>query len=380
MPRRGRGEGSVEHLASGRYRAVISAGYGPNLKRIKLSKTFRTKRAALVWLRARLDERETGDLAQAGRRTVADWLTEWLEFKRSRIQPRSLLYYRLEVEKRLVPVLGHVRLSELTPIMIERAHTQWTRDGFSANTQRNAASTLRTALADAIQLRVLNSNPARAVAKPRHKRKEIQALTRTQARAFLDACKGHRLEPLYVLALDTGARPGELLALHWSDIDMVKGTVTISKALEEIDGVKFRIKEPKTAAGRRRIKLSPMSIEALSRLPHPESDCPLFTTRSGGWLSQPGLYAKVFKPMCRKAGLPDTIRPYALRHTSATLLLQAGVNIKTVSVRLGHENVETTLRHYAHALPEHQDAVADAVQELFGLSPHRPTAEQLSNP
>jgi integrase len=92
---------------------------------------------------------------------------------------------------------------------------------------------------------------------------------------------------------------------------------------------------------------------------------PVFVNRKGGWLSQPTLYRRSFLPALARAGLPK-VKPYATRHTSATLLLGAGVSIKVVSQRLGHENIETTLKHYVHAMPDQQEKAVEVVSNLFG--------------
>src|SRR5262245_60516409 len=171
-------------------------------------------------------------------------------------------------------------------------------------------------------------------------------------------------------------RPGELFGLHWPEVDLATPAVSVRRSLEEIDG-KPRLKTPKTDR-QRTIPIAPHTAAALAehreRMRAEGRDVeagPVFVSTSGGWLLQANFYRRSFLKILKRAGLltkegKPLIRPYDLRHTCATLLLLKGVNVKVVSERLGHESIETTLKHYAHVLPAMQQAAVTAVAELFG--------------
>lgn len=367
--RRGRGEGSIEELASGQWRAFLSAGLDGNRKRIRLSKTADTKREALDWLRARQAESAKGVLAIAGQMTVGDWLGRWLDLKRAKVEPETWNWYERRVRLHLAPTIGQIRIAKLDKLAVEKMHSDLTERGTSPSEQYKAATTLRAALAEAIQAGIISTNMAKRVKKPKVVRREMFCLDQSQARSLLAAVRGDRLECLYALALDTGMRPGEMFALHWPEVDLKAGTVYVRQTLEEISGI-HRLKLPKTAKGRRKIPLAPRTVMALElhrkKMKAEKRDVAtgvVFCDSKGGFLRLSNFHRASFHPARKRAGLPH-FRPYDLRHTSATLLLSRDVNIRVVSERLGHESIEITLKHYGHCLP---CMVSRAPQEMESL-------------
>lgn len=373
--RRGRGEGNIETLPSGKFRAVVSHGRDPATgKRRKLTETFDTKREALAWLRDRQTEASRGTLANAGSKTVAEWLTEWLEIKRSKIEPNSWHWYERRVRLHLIPTIGPLLLGKLQPLDIERMHATLSKSGTSASEQHKAATTLRASMKDAVKLRLIATNPALMVTKPKMRKKDMCCLNADQAKRFLAAARTERLAALFDLELDAGLRPGELYALHWTEVDLVAGNVAVAWSLEDIGG-ELRLKQPKTEKSRRRIIISPRTVESLKahreRMMRERRDIEsglVFPDTHGGFLRVSNLRRDSFLKVVKRADLKP-FRIYDLRHTVATLLLIAGVNIKVVSERLGHESIEITLKHYAHCLSGMQQVAADAVQSLFGDCP-----------
>jgi integrase len=196
-------------------------------------------------------------------------------------------------------------------------------------------------------------------------------LDRDQARALLAAYLDERLAALFALAVDSGCRSAELRALHWPEVDFPAGTVFIKQALEDISGQPVRLKPPKTKAGRRVVHLAPQTVEALRahreamrRQGREVTTGPVFPTLTGTWIRQPILHRTTCR-ILRRAKLP-MVRFHDLRHTSATLLLQAGVNIKIIAARLGHSSIVVTLNTYAHLLPEMQETVVAAMANILG--------------
>lgn len=239
----------------------------------------------------------------------------------------------------------------------------------SARGRQMAGTLLHKALRDAVRLRLIVNNPASEVEKPRPGKTRMEVYDEAQAKALLDAAASHRLYALFVLALDTGMRQGELFALCWEDIDFDAGSVLIQHSLEEING-KHRIKEPKSGKGRR-IDLSTFTLDVLRE--HRKAmlaegcyspDAPVFPASEGGWLRKANFQRRVFRPLQKAAGLPE-IRFHDLRHTAATLMLLNDVNVKVVSERLGHANIQLTLDTYSHVLPTMQRIAAEKMDAFF---------------
>jgi integrase len=225
-------------------------------------------------------------------------------------------------------------------------------------------------------MKLIYSNVAMDVPKPKVPPREMTCWDLNEARKFLESLKG-RLAALYVLALDSGLRQGELLALNWRDVDMIEGTVTVRHSLEEIEKV-FKLKSPKSTKSRRTVWIGQSTVEALRR--HREAmrkegrdvvTGPAFVSRKGKWVAKEALRGDFFTCI-KKAGV-SRIRFHDLRHTSATLLLQAGASIKAVSERLGHESIEITLKNYVHVLPSESRDLGRLAGKLFQLSHEHPT-------
>ena len=184
---------------------------------------------------------------------------------------------------------------------------------------------------------------------------------------------------MWLLALDAGMRPGELYGLHWPEVDLEAGTVAVVHSLEEV-GSEQRLKGVKTGGkGERTLALARRTVEALrehrgrmQKEKHDVEKGPVFPARRGGFLRRPNVYRRAFLPLVEAAGVPR-IRVYDLRHTTATLLLQAGVNVKVVSERLGHTDIRMTLDTYAKVLPNMQTLAAECFDRLFPrMSPTSP--------
>jgi integrase len=372
--RRGRGEGSIEELPSGKFRVVLGGGVDPATgKRVKdTSEAFDTKREAMAWRTARQAERSRGVASDAGKITLAGWLDRWLAVKKGKVERGTWQAYESDVRLHIKPHIGSLPLGKLKPLHVEELFAKLSAAGVSGTRQGKVATTLRASLADAVRLQMLPSNPASLVAKPKGRRAEIKPFTRSEANRILDAASGDRLESLYRLALDAGMRQGELFALTRDAIDLDAGTVRVMRSLEERKGG-LKVKDVKNSHSRRLIRLHPDTVACLRR--HLEGRCGdrVFTDGRGGWLRRSNVQRRDFRPLLKRAGLSPR-GFHHLRHTMATLLLVEGINVKAVSRRLGHSTVRMTLDTYSHVLPEMEDQVIDALGRLFSR-PARPTTE-----
>jgi integrase len=220
----------------------------------------------------------------------------------------------------------------------------------SARTVRYVHAVLNSALKQAVKWRKLARNPAQFVDLPRQTRKEMKSLTRAETIAFLKACSADRYGLVFPSALGTGMRPSEYLALQWKDVDLEAGRVQVRRALVRLNGA-WCFAETKTSRSRRTIPLPASIVRQLAR--HKvEQDTErlkagavyasldlIFATRTGLPISAHNLLHQHFKPALERVGLPRTVRLYDLRHTHATMPLQAGENPKVVSERLAHASI-----------------------------------------
>lgn len=370
--RRGRGEGSIEQLANGTFKVRMSYIDGQG-KRHQPTAYFGTAREARAWLHEQHSKHDRGQLADSGKRTVGQWLDEWLSLKKPQVEPNTYLYYEQNIRLHLSPTIGRTPLGKLRPSHVAAMYAAFSAKNNSPALQKHVGITLSAALNDAVKMGLLASNPARAVKKPKVNRKEIHPLDAEQARAFLAAATTDRLYALYALALDTGMRQGELFGLLWDAVDFTTGTVSVLRSLEEKAG-QHRLKDVKTATSRRRIRVSPATLAALNAHRQRQlakgfyrDDGPVFLDTEGHWLRKSNVRRRSFASVLKKAKLPLATRFHDLRHTAATLMILNGINVKAVSVTLGHADIGTTLDIYSHFMPEMAEQRAEVMQRILAV-------------
>ncbi len=359
------------------YAVVVYLGVDPatGKKRYKWE-TFRTKKEAEARLAQMLAEIERGTFIEPAKLTVGEYLARWLRDRAAvAVRPTTLEGYEAVVKCHLVPALGAVPLPKLTALHVQQLYKQMLDKGLSGRTIRLTHAVLRQALAQAVKWGLLGRNVCDGVELPRQEHREMRVLTPEEAGRFLEAARGERLEALWVLALTTGMRKGELLGLRWQDVDLGRGTVQVTQALVKVRG-RAVFQEPKTARARRMIELTPLAVEALRRHrarqaqerlaagPAWQDHGLLFCQKDGTPLDPMNVYNWDFKRVLAKAGLSG-VRLHDLRHTHATLLLEEEANPKVVSERLGHASVTITLDTYSHVLPGLQREAAMRVDQLL---------------
>jgi len=228
---------------------------------------------------------------------------------------------------------------------------------------------LHKMFATARKWRITSDNPCDAIDAPRVPKRSIRHLDIDQSKALLEAARDDRFGALYALAIGTGLRQGELFALRWEDVDLRSGSVSIRNTLQEVGG-KLLLQEPKTSRSSRMVVLPDFALEALRAhrkgvMTARVSGEWVFSDGAGGPLRKSNFVRRSFKPLLRRAGLPD-IRFHELRHTAATLLLSQGTNPKVVQEMLGHSRVSMTLDTYSHVTPSLQRGAADAMNAMLG--------------
>ena len=360
------------------YSVVLDLGRGPDGKRIrKWHSGFATKRdaeRARVELLGRIDQ---GAYVEPSRLTVAAFLRDqWLPGLKAQVRPGTWEEHRSKVDVHICPAFGGERLQRLSPAHLNALYADLLAKGLSARTVLHVHATIRRALADAVKWNYLPRNVAQQASPPRPGRPELTTWTASELRGFLEHVTGDRLYGLWLLAASTGMRRGEVLGLRWADVDLQAARVAVRQALVAV-GHQVVTSEPKTAKGRRSVALDPATVEALKahrkqqlaeRLAWGPAwvDSGLVFTREDGRPLHPREVTRAFSRHVLAAGLP-VIRLHDLRHTHATLALQAGVHPKVVQERLGHANIAITLDTYSHAVPALEEQAAATVARLvFG--------------
>jgi integrase len=317
----------------------------------------------------------------AEKQTVAQYLENWLDGMKMEVEPSTWWRYQNEVEKHILPVIGKVALSHLTAQQVTGLYSQLLeKNGLAASTVHLTHLVLSHALADAVKMALVQRNEAKLAKSPRAKAKEMQPLTEDQANHFLDFVAGHRFEALYVLALTTGMREGELLALHWREVHLEQRLLRVVWNVKEKqgrDGHKiYYLGDTKTDAGTRTIQFGDLALEALKAhqakqnveklgvgLDLWQEQDLVFSGHLGGLYKPTALYSQFIR-LLKSAGLPK-VRFHDLRHTCATILLAHGIPVKQVSEMLGHADIAITLRVYGHVLPTLHQAAADLMDLVF---------------
>jgi integrase len=347
-------------------------------RRQKWSSIRGTRRDAERELSRLLHSINTGDFIEPSKLMVADYLDRWLQdAARNAVSAKTFERYKELADNHLKPHLGQILLPKLQPLHIQALYSaklaSGRKDGtggLSAQTIIHIHRVLRAALTQAVKWQLLNRNVADAVDPPKVTRKEMRALTEQETGKLLFALSGSKFYAPVLIAVVTGLRRGELLALRWQDVDLDQGRVTIQQSLEQTrTGLAF--KPPKTNRGRRTIALPLIAVDTLRahkakqaaerlRLGPAFHDRGLVFCKADGEAWQPVNFSSDFSALVRR--LPITrVRFHDLRHTHATQLLRQGVNPKVVSERLGHSTVAFTLDVYSHVLPGMQD---DAVRRI----------------
>jgi integrase len=376
-----RSTGQMIPLGGNKWRVRIFVGRDSNGKRKYSSKTINgSKGDAGKYLRAKLKEKEQGTYVEPTRELLDQYLDRWLEKSvKPRVRTRTYDDYAALLKRYIRGPLGALRLSSVRTADIQQVYESMSKRGLSPRVIRYTHQVLCSAFKKAVKGSILMRNPAATdlMDLPRAEFNEMQVLTPAQQETFLSTLEGMRHEALFTFALATGMRPEEYFALKWTDLNLVKGRATVQRALvRRQKGGGWYFAEPKTKGSRRTITFPVEMLPLLAS--HKRTQCEerliagakwqdhglVFTTSIGTPHHHSSLTSEWFKPALVKAGLP-TVRLYDLRHSHATALLSAGVQVKIVSERLGHSTITLTLNTYAHVLPDMQQEASDCIGKLL---------------
>jgi integrase len=382
MGKRGTGEGTVFKRADGRWVGSVSLGFDQHGKRIRKVVYGKTQKEVNDKLDDLKQQRKQGAKSIVGKDTVEGYLQRWLDDDVAiNRDEKTFQEYEGTVRLYITPFIGSIKLTKLTGEDLVGWQGKLARKKFTANMRLRSIRVLRNGLNKAVKLRILPFNPVMALDKPKVVRKEVVPLEPKVCHDLFAACQQHRLGDIIILAAMTGLRKGELFAIEWSAVNFSEGLLVVRRQVQELRGLK--IKEPKTNAGKRVVSLDPVAIEALrSRLRkakeegfEPDEVPIVFPNIRGGYLRGSNFDRNVWYPIRDGVGIPDTFVFHDLRHTQASLLLAAGVDLKVIQKRLGHRDFATTANTYSHLL---QGAQNEAIEKMSAMmqksAPPKPDA------
>jgi len=329
-----------------------------------------TKKQAQAELVRRLAELNAGIAVAPDKVTVGEYLRKWLDGRKAALSPKTAERYRQLVEFQILPHLGSIQLQRLRPQQIKDWQGKLLKSGGSKGaplaprTVGDARKVLRLCLSEAYALEAVARNVADAVPAPPVNAEEVRILSPEEVELLRERLQDHPLNPLTMFALGTGMRRGEVCAVTWGNLDLDTGKVTVEHSMEQTNaGV--RIKAPKTKAGRRTLSL-PASVVEVMR----EYRRHVLEERLGLGLGRLSPDDLVFTSVTGELLRPNSLTRYwgrvlealhALRHTHASAAISSGLDVVSVSKRLGHGSSVVTLRVYAHLFRVNDEAAAAAI-------------------
>ncbi len=337
----------------------------------------KTQKEALEKLRKAQQENEKGLLPTGPKQRLGEYLIRWLEttHKPPMVKHSTYTQYRSAINNHLVPSLGKVFLHKLTVQQVQAFYAQKAQEGLKPNTISVIHGVLHEALENAVKWNLLSRNVVSLASVPRKTRYEVHPLSASDAQKLIQAVRGSKIEALLIIAVTTGLRRGELLALRWDDVNLEQGVLHVRRTMNRIAGYGFVESDPKTKTSHRRVMLPNVAVEALKKH-HAALDQAkqqagtkwiekglVFPNTKGNFLS-PDQLLKWFGQALDKAGLPH-MRFHDLRHSAATILLSMGVHPKVVQELLGHSTIALTMDTYSHLLPSMQRDAMNGMDELF---------------
>ena len=376
--RRANGEGNLRKRKDGRWEGRYTAGRDPETgKAIYKNVLGKTQAEVKAKLKQAIEQAKGLDAARAGQYMVGQWMEVWFEhYAKIKVRPSSHQTYRGYIDNHIKPNIGKIQLEKFTSLdlqkfykkllekgRVDRIESRKQSKGLSAKTVRNIHQIISSAMKLAQEQKLIASNPTEGCALPRLEHREMQTLPVEQLQSFLREAKDSGVFELYYLELVTGLRRGELLGLKWEDVDLERGDLRVRRQVARINGEV--VEAPlKTKNAYRTLPLAEDTIDVLKAQKKKTGASPwVFPSPTGGPVS-PDSVLHMLHRVLKRAGLPRT-RFHDLRHTFATLALQNGVDVKTVSGMLGHFSAGFTLDTYAHVTTASQRQAARTMGRIL---------------
>jgi len=371
--KRANGEGSIRKRSDGRWEGRYTAGYHSETgKRIIKNVLGKTQAECKAKLSAALESVKGIDVSRADEYTVATWLRSWYDiYAKPNIRVATADRYHLMVEQYTIPRIGNIKLTKLTAHDLQKLYKELMENGridrksghgnpgLSSTTVRSLHLMLHSAFERAVKERLIPRNPTEDCIAPKIQKFEMQILQPKHIKEYLNAANARGLLPMFYLELVSGLRKGELTALLWSDLDIQNRTISVSKQASWDTEHQLILSRPKTGNSIREVSIPQDAVELLKQehAKHPDNPW-MFPSGRTGEMYHPDSVVTLHKRILKDAGL-EHIRFHDLRHTFATLALQNGVDVKTVSSMLGHYDAGFTLRTYTHVTRQMQQKAAE---------------------
>ena len=358
------------------WEARYTEGYDPSTgKQIQRTITGKTQKEVSQKLKAATVSIDNGSYIAPCKMTLGQWLDTWLAEYLNHVKPLTQEMYKNEVKKHIRPALGSIRLDGLNTHAIQQFCNSLSRSGLAPKTVKNIHGVLHSALEQAVAVGFLRENPAKACKLPRFQRPEIHPLEPDQIKLMLQEARKDDYCNLFITAMFTGMRQGELLGLSWSCVDFDTGVITVKQQLQCKDG-KYFLETPKNGKTRT-ILPAPLVMDALRKEQEKQKSEQqaagslwnnsmdlVFTDAVGKHLVRRTV-VKHFKKITHRAGIPEDARFHDLRHSFAVTSLYAGDDIKTVQANLGHATAQFTLDTYGHVMQRMRHDSANRMQHFY---------------
>lgn len=376
--RNAQGAGSIRERKDGLWEARYTVWRNPATgKQVRKSVYGKTQQEVRKKLTAITSDLDNGVFTEPSKLTFGNWLKIWLDEYCVSIKPRTKSLYENCIEYRIKPFLGSVKLQKLKPAMIQKFYNdalngkQDNKKAISPKTVKNLHGIVHKALQQAVEIGYIKLNPAAVCVLPKVQKAKINPMDEQQTKLFIKAIANEPLRRLFLVALFTGMREGEVIGLTWDNVDLKNGTIYITQQLQRHDG-EYKLMPPKNSKSRL-IVPAPYIMDILKEEQTAQKENRLkagplwenkkgfvFTNAIGGHYSQQYVHKK-FKNVVQSIEMPS-LRFHDLRHTYAVAAIRAGDDIKTVSENLGHASVAFTLDIYGHVTDEMKQSSAERMQ------------------
>lgn len=396
--KRGNGEGSIYQRKNGTWAGQLTYFDPAQGKKRRLSISGRTRKEVQDKMLEAQNTKASGRLAAPSKLTLKDWLTTWLiDYAEGQYKPTTCSLYKNYINAYIIPRIGKLQLQELQTsdlqrfykLMLEEGRIKRSKEketdsadtestlppGLAPKTVHRMHQVLNAALKQAFDEKKITYNPCESAKPPKPTTKPIQPLSADQVRTFLKTIKDDWFFPVYFTELGTGLRRGELLGLKWKDVDLKAATIQVWRSLVVVDGKPELQEDVKTKTSKRNSPIPAAVVKTLTKykskqaqlllsLGYKVTEDDLVFTWQDGRVIDPNYCRKHFSKLLENAKLPH-VHFHDLRHTFATLLLEAGEHPKVVQELLGHSNISTTLDLYSHVVPSMKTRAASTINNFL---------------
>jgi len=384
MGKRGNGEGSISRRPDGRWQGCVSLGRNDSGKLRRQYFYGKTRKEVADKINEAIKRlRQNSLIYRNDNPTVGMWIHEWLwSYKRSSVKPKTFDQYETLARIHLVPEIGEIKLVDLTTDHVQRVINRMNNEGLSRRTIELVKVVLHAALKQAQRNKLVYENVCDNVVLPRKENTEIRVLDMEEQSQLIAALEENYVGRGLLLALYTGMRRGEVLALEWEDYDIEKGTISVSKSLVRArtysktgNKTELVVGTPKTEKSKRVIPLVDKAVQLLEKHRICQKEYSelvgsfyedhglIFSSSSGGYMD-PGNFNRKLNKVTKELGM-KSLSPHVLRHSFATRGLEVEVSLKAMQELLGHSSITVTGNIYTHLLEKQKRKEVEKLNKVF---------------